>query len=164
MFRIAEKQRCSAVDQEFLYLIPMERGVERNRRPAGGDDPQICRHPSRMIPARIATLASRGTRVESHFATLSAMMRKFRKSHPLDNLRTLNLKSNIVRELSGRLQKALVEGGHRSEVNILKVEQAKTRIWPTFISPAPISKAVKLSRMEAPCLWVDSWHFQQAFQ
>ena len=72
MFRIAEQQGSPAVEQQFLDLIGMESRIQRNRRSAGCDNPQIGRHPPRMIGRRIATRASRGTALRAT-ATLSAI-------------------------------------------------------------------------------------------
>ena len=70
--------------------------------------------------ARIATRASRGTRVESQFATLSDMRVSSAKVTRSTVCWPLNLKRNVVGELPGRFLESLVEGGHGSKVNILK--------------------------------------------
>ena len=62
--------------------------------------------------ARIATRASRRTRVESQFATLSDIRVSSANVTRSTVSLALNLKGNVVGELAGRFLESLVEGGH----------------------------------------------------
>ena len=62
--------------------------------------------------ARIATRASRGTRVESQLATLSDMRVSSAKVTRSTVSLPLNLKRNVVGKLPGRFLEPLIEGGH----------------------------------------------------